>query len=405
MQILSKRQRYRFDRSQMRRPMAAGYWRNALNREVLPELLGNGGAFLLFDEWNRAFQSEVGRIAQSLRINLTGMGITEIATTVGYAIAGVILVRQTVPHNVPGLVAGLQAASLIISVAVSQSRSLGRLTDGILRLREADSWIWDKRVPDEGHVLGEHAEVRFTELEVRAVSYRYPSGRPTALNAGSSVFKLGQVVALIGHNGAGKTTFARCLLGQLHPSAGAVLVDGRPLVYDGSWAATCAYVPQQPSMMDVTIRKYVTLGTQYGDSDLLNALTRVGAEWAMDRLDQRLGYIAHNGTQVSLGQRQQLAMARIILRRNARLVVLDEPYSGLDPVLLRRTLDLYRELAQDRLVIVITHRVDVAATSDHIVWFDNGRIIQQGSPEALWNCAEFIEFWHDQASAGVSTLN
>ena len=258
-------------------------------------------------------------------------------------------------------------------------------------------------MPDEHSRLTGGTPKEFSTVKALNVTYQYPSRHSPALVSVSVDLAVGQLAALIGHNGAGKTTFARCLLGQLRPTAGELLVDGGRLKSDQDWIASCAYIPQQPTMLDLTIRQYLTLGMYYSNEDVLSALNAVGAFWAADKFEERLGFTAHGGTQISLGQLQQLALARVLLRTEARLVVLDEPYSGLDPSSLRRTLQIYRELARTRVVIVIAHREDVVNISDYVVWFDNGSVRMKGCPDELKSQPEYHDFWQDYQLATQST--
>ncbi|MGC8489053.1 MAG: ATP-binding cassette domain-containing protein [Clostridia bacterium] len=225
------------------------------------------------------------------------------------------------------------------------------------------------------------------------VSYTYPSRSEPALHGVSVCFHRAQLVAIVGHNGAGKTTLVRCLLGQLSPSTGRITVDGEPLVVGPSWRNLVAYVPQRLTPLDVTIRQYVTLGADVPEDDLQNALERVGAEWALPVLDMRLGFTAHSGTQISTGQRQLLGLARVLLRPSVRLIILDEPYTGLDTSHVTRLLECCRDLSRDRLVLIVAHRDRIAEAADYVVWMDEGHVRAQGPAASLQSLCEYRTFW------------
>ncbi|MCB2174742.1 MAG: thiol reductant ABC exporter subunit CydD [Actinomycetales bacterium] len=184
----------------------------------------------------------------------------------------------------------------------------------------------------------------------------------------------GEVVALAGANGAGKSTAVAVLLGLLAPDGGQVLLDGPdgpvPLaqVDPAGWWSQIAWVPQRPVIEPGTVREAVERGVPVEDRRLAAAAELTGLDRVVDGLaggwDQRLG---QGGTGLSLGQRQRLALTRALLAP-APLVVLDEPTAHLDAGGEQVVLDAVRRLRdQGRTVLLVAHRTSLLEVADRTV--------------------------------------
>ena len=106
-----------------------------------------------------------------------------------------------------------------------------------------------------------------------------------------------------------------------------------------------------------------------------------------------LGFTAHAGTQISPGQRQQLAIARVLLRPEAQLVALDEPYTGLAASHVEQLITAIRTHFRDRLVLMVTHREDLVRQSDWIVWLEDGQVRGEGPPAVYQHDTSFRRLW------------
>lgn len=179
----------------------------------------------------------------------------------------------------------------------------------------------------------------------------------------------GNLVALVGHSGGGKTTALSCLLGFIDPDSGSILVGDHELVgADESvwqaWRRQLAYVPQAPAMMAGTVAQNVQLGYPGApDAVLRDALNRCGA--VSIPLDKRVDDDAEG---LSAGERRRVALARALVRveqAGAGLLVLDEPTAGLDATTEATVLDAVR--ASGASVLVVTHRRNVIEVADTVV--------------------------------------
>ena len=235
-------------------------------------------------------------------------------------------------------------------------------------------------------------------LHLDGVTVHYPGRATPALDRVGLTIAPGQRVAVLGASGAGKTTLAAVLLGLRPPDDGRVLVgppaadDGRTAapvdlaeLDDREWHRRCAWVPQAPAPLRGTVREVVSLGVEPAPDPAAvdDALAAVGMDAEVAALPDGLDtLIGAGGRGLSAGQRRRLAIARALLRP-AGLVVLDEPTGDLDVEAERAVRDAIDRLAAMRTVIVLTHRLALAAGCDQVVVLDQGQVVEQGTPAAL----------------------
>jgi ABC-type multidrug transport system fused ATPase/permease subunit len=218
-------------------------------------------------------------------------------------------------------------------------------------------------------------------LRVEGASYRYPDGTE-ALRDVSLEVRVGQVVALVGPAGAGKTTLAQLLPRFLVPSAGRVLFDGVDVA--GASLASIrdqvAFVFQETQLFDATVEENIRIGNPgASDTEVRRAAQIARADEFVRRLPA--GYqtrLGRAGGKLSVGQKQRLAIARALVRP-ARLLVLDEPTSGLDPQTEQRLVDSLREASRDRAVVVVAHRLSTVRAADQILFLAEGRVLERGT--------------------------
>jgi ATP-binding cassette subfamily B protein len=231
----------------------------------------------------------------------------------------------------------------------------------------------------------------FDEIEVERVSFTYPSRSSPSLSDIDLQVHKGEVIALVGANGSGKTTLAKLLAGLYEPSAGAVRWDGVDIAgYDPDLLQRqVAVIFQDYVKYMLTARENIALGaTDVAPTD--EAIERAASKASADRFlsslrdgyDTQLGSQYWGGSELSIGQWQRVALARAFYR-DAPLLILDEPTASVDA---RTEADLFeriRELYRGRTVVLISHRFSTVRSADRIVVLDGGRIIEQGSHDAL----------------------
>jgi ABC-type multidrug transport system fused ATPase/permease subunit len=219
-------------------------------------------------------------------------------------------------------------------------------------------------------------------LEFDRVSFRYPGRRQAALSDVSLRVEPGETVALVGRSGAGKSTLAKLLLRFYDPSAGTVRLDDNDLrdVSLASLRANIALLLQENLVFDGTIYENIAYGREGASrNDVEQAARDADAHTFISSLPD--GYetaIGERGQRLSGGQRQRIAIARAMIR-DAPVLILDEPTTGLDAESADRILGPLQRLMRNRTTIVITHNLLTVRPGTRVVVLEDGRLVDDGT--------------------------
>ena len=222
---------------------------------------------------------------------------------------------------------------------------------------------------------------RWREIRFDNVHFAYRNSDEETLRGVSFSLERGEKLALLGRNGAGKTTAVNLLLGFLLPQSGAILVDGKPLeaACIRAWRTQVGYVPQDPLILNASVRENLTRFHPNATEDELIAALRKAIAWGFvsrlpDGLDTVLG---DRGVRLSGGERQRIVLARVLLGHPS-MIVLDEATSALDYESEMAFHDAIASFGKDAAVVLIAHHGATIAMADSAVVLEKGSVVEQG---------------------------
>ena len=230
-----------------------------------------------------------------------------------------------------------------------------------------------------------------TSIEFDNVSFSYPGGTGHAVEGLNLSIKSGELIALVGENGAGKSTLVKLLLRFYDAHTGSVRVSGIDVkqLRPEALRSRIGVLFQDYANYELSIRENVVMGWPYDEADdkeIIKALRDSRSEWLIQKmpkgLDSKVGRLFEGGHDLSGGEWQRLALARIMYR-NADIWILDEPTSALDPEAEAGIFAELKENLKGRIGIVISHRFSTVRIADRIAVIDDGHVTEMGTHEEL----------------------
>ncbi len=251
-------------------------------------------------------------------------------------------------------------------------------------------------------------EIRVPSKAIRFSDVAFSYAADTPYMSGVSLeIPIGQSVAFVGRSGAGKSTLFRLLLGFYRPTSGHIYIDDVDInqVSPASLGCQIGTVLQQSVLTNTTIAKNISFAKPDAtEEEIARAATRAGIHSHIISLPN--GYdtaVGEGGKWLSEGQRQRIALARAILP-NPPILLLDEVTASLDPEAETAINATIQELAKERTVILVTHRLASIAFVDHVVVVDQGRVKEQGRPDDLLaRQGLYAQLWQLQSGFVVSS--
>lgn len=225
-----------------------------------------------------------------------------------------------------------------------------------------------------------------TEIECRNASFKYKPNLPPAIEALDLTIAAGERVAILGRMGSGKSTLLRLLVGLYTPTGGDVTIDGVDVrqIDPSDLRSRMALVTQEPRLMYGSLRDNLLLATPHAtDDELLRVAEITGVKQIAARHPLGFGMpVGERGDTLSGGQKQAIALARALLAK-PRVLLLDEPTSGMDMGSERTVLNALRPITHGRTVIIVTHKPALLEFVDRIIIFDDGVKVADGPKETI----------------------
>ncbi|KAF7377593.1 p-loop containing nucleoside triphosphate hydrolase protein [Mycena sanguinolenta] len=221
-------------------------------------------------------------------------------------------------------------------------------------------------------------------LRVENLFARYSSDGPQVLHGLSFSLEAGEHIGVVGRTGSGKSSLTLALLRAI-PTEGNVYYDGLPTtsINLNALRSNITIIPQSPELLAGTLRHNLDILDQHEDAELHHALRAVGLQLGEENGITLETLIASGGSNLSVGQRQQIALARALVRQS-KVLILDEATSAIDyekDALIQEALQ--NELGNDVTVIVVAHRLSSVMNADKVMVLDAGRIVEFGAPKEL----------------------
>ncbi|WP_447973297.1 lipid A export permease/ATP-binding protein MsbA [Nitrospira sp. Kam-Ns4a] len=333
---------------------------------------------------NRAFLRANMKAVQISSLTSTYMeviGVTGVAVIVWYG--GYLVIQGTMT---PGAFFSFLTAMFMAYAPIRKLSGANNTIQQALAAAERVFSVLDlenEQAMDRGTV--ELAPIS-RSLEFRRVTFRYDGAEHPALFDVNLAIKAGEIVALVGSSGSGKTSLVSLVPRFYEPTEGAILIDGRDIreVTLRSLRGQIGIVSQATVLFDESVRNNIAYGRAGAtDEEVVAAAKAAYAHDFIMRLPD--GYdtlIGENGVKLSGGERQRLAIARALLR-DPPILILDEATSALDSESERVVQLALANLMRNRTTLVIAHRLSTVQRADRIVVLDRGRIVEVGSHEEL----------------------
>lgn len=345
------------------------------------------------------YRYAANRVHERMYIRFTYGGLLSSVTTsivLGAALLGILVASRSgalVAAGIIGVLAGLEAilyAGSSLGQVLTQAQTVG---------------VYRSVTTAAAHARPRAIEnpASLTQISLEDVSFTYPGVSRAALQHVSLTARRGEMIALVGANGAGKTTAINLLLGILDPSEGTVKTQADYITHlTPPHPHLVGHLTQEFGRYEFTVRDALRLGRADGvasDEEMWEALRAARAREFVDALpgglDCQLGE-QFGGPNLSGGQWQRLALARIYLR-GAPVWILDEPTSAIDA---EAEQDIFHQLGAERekrITIVVSHRAWTLKDMDRIYVFDDGQVIEEGTfSELLAHGGRFSTLFRQQ---------
>lgn len=359
---------------------------------MIEKYLKRNEAIQNYDSWTR----------HAARYNFIYTLFANIYTAVCYIYVGIRAIQKILPVSDVLLYAGsMQRFSLHLTELIDRYTELAYQ---LQFLNGYYDYIHQPPMHYTGTLPIEKRKDNDYELEFRNVSFRYPGSDPYVLKDINLKFNVGQKLALVGRNGAGKTTIVKLLCRLYEPTEGEILLNGISIwKYDyAEYTRIFAPVFQDFKLFSLPVAENIASSTEYDESRIQKALEKAGiwdrVQQMKDGIHTQLYHNNGDGVEISGGEAQKLAIARAWYK-DAPFIILDEPTAALDPLAEAEIYENFNSLIENKTAIYISHRMSSCKFCDSIVVMKDGEITEQGThTELLSRNGEYAALYNAQAA-------
>ena len=301
------------------------------------------------------------------------------------------------------VMAYLNAISMIETSTNSVAAGIYSIYNSNLYIRMLKDFIENSE--GEEKVSKDHLKIeKIKKIELRNVCFDYPEFKNVLRNISLTIGSNDQI-AIVGKNGSGKSTLFKILCGLYYPKRGEILINDKPIEKYSieEYRERTSVLFQDFLKYEGSLKENVILGDIRRDSiddNVNDALNKANVDFLREEkkysLDRILGNWFDNGSQLSGGQWQKIALARVYYKE-ADIYLLDEPSSALDAMAELKIFNSFFEVSKEKMAIYITHRVKIAKNATKIVVIDNGEIVGIGRHEELLRkCEVYRELYEKE---------
>jgi len=306
------------------------------------------------------------------------------ATRVLIFVLSVVLIQKG-GISIGDLIALNGYAAMVFGPFVTLGMNWQAIQNGLVRIEAAEKIL---TTPIENYTPANAAPVKSIkgDVEFRGVNFYYKKKDEDVLKDINFKVNAGDVVALVGESGVGKSTLIDLISGYYFAQKGKVLIDGVDVrkIDLNFLRKNIAVVPQEVVLFNDTIKTNIKYGNfNTTDKEVHEAAQKAHADIFIEKFPKKYNQVVgERGIKLSVGQKQRVAIARAVLR-DPKILILDEPTSALDPYIERLITRSLKELMAGRTTFVIAHRLSTVREADRILVFEEGRIAEDGSHEEL----------------------
>lgn len=336
-----------------------------------------------------------------IKISSLQYGLFAVQTFSVYFILGIEVLKNHISMSefsfCFGAVTNINTALTIIISAYSL------INEKLLYAKDMNQLLQEEAELSSGNIIAEWGKSEHY-LQFKNVSFRYSSNQNNVLNNINITIRPGEKIAIVGENGAGKTTFIKLLLGLYTPTSGEIILNGKRVdaYQKQSYQELMSVVFQDFQLFSVPLLQNITMNKAVNPEKVDLIINQVGLERKINELPEGIDTTLYrvweeHGVELSGGENQKCAIARACYQ-DSPILILDEPTAALDPVAEFEIYSVFDKITKNKTAIFISHRLSSVAFSTRILVMENAQIIEDGTKEELLqNGKRFSEMYQKQS--------